>query len=69
MDTENNQPKWRYRRLSVFLILLFCILEIGYLTLYGEDTRLNETIANGVLLLMASVTGSYIFGASWENKK
>lgn len=69
VDSEGNPPPiWKYRRLAVFIILSFCIGTITYLVLHGEDTRLNETIANGVLFLMGAVSGSYIFGATWDSK-
>ena len=40
-----------------------------YLAIFGRPVSLSETIANGCLLLMASVIGSYVFGAVWDDKQ
>lgn len=49
--------------------LLWCAGMVTYLAIFGRPTTLSETIANGCLLLMASVIGSYVFGAVWEDIK
>ena len=59
---------WKYRRLCVFAILLLCGFEVVYLTLFGADTRLHETLAQGALALAGAVIGSYIFGAAYHDK-
>lgn len=41
---------------------------VTYLAVFGRAVSLSETIANGCLLLMASVIGSYVFGAVWDDK-
>ena len=62
------RPSWRIRRRIIVATLLFCAGEIIYLTLWGEDTSLAETIANGVLILAGSTIGSYVFGAVWDDR-
>lgn len=64
---RNTQGTWRIRRRIINITLLLCAGEVIYLTGWGADTRLNETIAQGVLLLAGSVIGAYVFGASWED--
>ncbi|MFG1429157.1 hypothetical protein [Roseixanthobacter glucoisosaccharinicivorans] len=49
-------------------MLLFCGGEIIYLTGWGQDHELSRTIASGVLLLMGSTIGSYVFGAVWDDR-
>jgi hypothetical protein len=61
-------PSWRIRRRIVIGTLLFCAGEIIYLTLWGDDTDLAATIANGVIILAGSTIGSYVFGAVWDDK-
>ena len=68
-DLKVNSMKWKIRRRVVILTLMFCALSVVYLMLFGEDTRLNETIVVGAFFLAGSTIGSYIFGATWENKK
>lgn len=62
------EPDWRVRRTIIITTLLFCAGEVGYLTIWGEDTNLAATIANGVLILAGSVIASYVFGAAWDTR-
>lgn len=62
------RPSWRIRRRIIVATLLFCAGEIIYLTGWGQDTDLASTIATGVILLAASVIGSYVFGAVWDDR-
>lgn len=62
------RPSWRIRRTIIVASLIFCAFWLGYLILHGTDTRLEETIAQGLLLLAGSVIGSYVFGAVWDDR-
>lgn len=62
------RPSWKIRRRIIVATLLFCAGEIVYLTIWGQDTDLAATIANGVLILAGSVIGSYVFGAVWDDR-
>jgi hypothetical protein len=62
------KPSWRVRRAIIIGTLIFCAAEILYLTVWGQDTDLAETIANGLILLAASVIGAYVFGAVWDDR-
>jgi len=66
---ENKENRWKIRRNIVNLTLTFSALSITYLMLKGNDTQLHQAIANGLILLSGSVIGSYIFGATWDDKK
>lgn len=59
---------WKNRRRTIFATLGFVAAEIVYLTVGGDDTRLNETIAMSLVMLAGSVIGSYVFGAVWDDK-
>ena len=63
-----NKPSWKYRRRVVFGTLIFCALAITWLVVRGEDIRLHETIAIGLIGLAVSVIGSYVFGAAWDDR-
>lgn len=62
-----NKPSWKIRRAIIFGTLVFCAIEVLYLTLFGEDTKLAETIASSAFLLAGSVIGAYVFGAVWDD--
>lgn len=63
-----DKERWKIRRRIVSITLVFCALSITYLMLKGQDTQLHQAIANGLILLAGSVIGSYIFGATWDDK-
>lgn len=66
--SADRNKKWQFRRTVVVMSLIFCATVITFLVLYGEDTRLNETIAMGTFILAGSVIGSSVFGAVWDDK-
>ena len=63
------QGTWKNRRRVIFGTLLYCGAIVGYLVFRGEDTGLNGDIASGLILLAASVIGSYVFGAVWDDSR
>lgn len=53
----------------MILTLLFCSGCITYLMVWGQgDSRLQETIAYGLFGTFISTLGSYLFGATWDDK-
>lgn len=67
MDKQWAAP-WAIRRRLIITTLLFCAVEIIYLTVWGRDTELHQTISASLILLAGSTLGSYVFGAAWDNK-
>lgn len=65
---RNFERSWFYRRWAALSTLIWCASMVTYLAVWGPDTRLSETIANGVLMLMGSIIAAYIFGAAWDDK-
>ncbi len=63
-----NRPPWTLRRRIVHSTLIFTGGALVYLLGWGADTRLNETIATGLIALAAATIGSYVFGAVWDDK-
>lgn len=61
------KPSWAVRRKVIFSTLAFCAITVGWMVFKGEDTVLNSTIANGLILLAGGVIGSYVFGAAWDD--
>jgi hypothetical protein len=68
--TNRNQGSkpWQFRRTIIIMSLVFCATLVTYLALYGDDTRLNETLVLGAFGLGISVIGSAVFGAVWDDK-
>ncbi|MBI1181085.1 MAG: hypothetical protein GC201_11040 [Alphaproteobacteria bacterium] len=66
-NPRNHLGTWRVRRRIIHLTLLFCAAQVAFLTLWGHDTRLAETLAWGAYALAGSVIGAYVFGAAWED--
>ena len=59
---------WRIRRPLVIATLVFCALQLAYLTIWGEDNGLTQTLAIGAYGLAGSTLGSYLFAATWDTK-
>jgi len=59
---------WFWRRWAVFSSLIVCDAVIVYLTVFGVDTRLNQDIANGALLLIAAIVNGYVFGGVVDDR-
>lgn len=59
---------WKMRRRVIVGTLFFCATSVAYLIGFGSDSELNQAIANGLILLCGSTIGSYIFGATWDDK-
>lgn len=62
------ERSWKWRRIAVFVPLGVCLGVIVWLTAFGADTRLNQDLANGAYLLIATLVGSYLFGATWDDR-
>lgn len=60
--------QWHIRRAVVIGTVLWCPILVTYLSIWGEDRRTVDTTISGCLLLMASVIGSYVFGAVWDDR-
>lgn len=61
-------PSWKIRRRVIIGTLLFLASLVGYLTVFGEDIRLHETIISSSFVLAGVVISGYIGGAVWDDK-
>ena len=66
---RTSEDRWVRRRFVIYVTLLFCGFVIIWLIFNGEDTRLNDTIANGVILLASSVIIAYVGGSAYEDTR
>lgn len=62
------ERSWYWRRWAVFSSLAVCDAVVIYLTIMGPDTRLNQDIANGTLLLIAAIVNGYVFGGLLDDR-
>lgn len=64
---KGGRPSWKNRRRVIFSTLIFCAFCIFFLLVWGDDSRVNETIALGAFSLAGSVIGFYVAGAAWTD--
>ena len=63
------ETSWRLRRRAVWLTVAFCMAGLTHLTLAGRhDSRLHETIAASLAMLLGSVVMAYIAGATYDDR-
>lgn len=66
-QSKDFSPPWKNRRIALILTTVFCAGIITYLTGWGADTRLNETIAQFAWITIIGNMTAYIFGSSFES--
>ena len=66
-DRNAGQAPWRIRRAIIFMTLAFCATCITFIVLFGDDTRVNETVIVSCFALAGATVGSYVFGAVWDD--
>jgi hypothetical protein len=64
---DPHKEGWKHRRRFMWVVQAFCMYCIYYVMISGLDTRVNETIVMSAFLTMASILGSYVFGAAWQD--
>lgn len=69
-DTDKQRSdNWSFRRKMFVTTMGFCGLVILFLIFFGDDTRLNETIALGCFGLAAAIIGFYTGFATWDDTR
>jgi hypothetical protein len=61
------KPSWRIRRRIIHLTLLFCAFCISWVLIVQDDRSVLEIVVMSAFALAATVIGSYIFGAVWDD--
>lgn len=56
-----------WRRVAVFLIIMWSMGLITYIAVYGDDDT-RKDVAFYVSGILVSTVGSYLFGATWDNQ-
>ncbi len=60
------ETSWKYRRRTMFFVLAFSFAVISY-GLYS-DNKVAETAITMAFTTVMATTGSYVFGATWDDK-
>lgn len=70
MATETPTPPgtWTKRRRIINLTLLYCAVMVVWLTERHPDSPLVSQVVLGLIGLAGAVLGSYLFGATWDDK-
>lgn len=58
---------WKIRRRIIFAALSFCALVVSKIVLSETDSQTAQVALYGAFGLSASVIGSYVFGAVWDD--
>ncbi len=58
---------WRFRRLFLFASAAFCMATVGYCLWADKNTQVAEAAVTMSFVYLMTITGSYVFGASWED--
>ena len=58
---------WPRRRRWMFVILAWLIGNAQYLIVFGQDNALHQNALITILGAIVAITGSYIFGAVWDD--
>lgn len=53
----------------MFAVSAFCVGVISYTLWKGMDTKVAETAVSMSFVALISIVGSYVFGATWDDKK
>lgn len=59
---------WRYRRRIIHLTLTWCGVFVPVMTWRYPDSTVVSQAVLGALALAGGTIGSYVFGATWDDK-
>ena len=62
------ERSWYWRRVALFTSLAVLDIVVLYLTIFGEDTRLNQDAMNGAMLSIVAIVNGYVFGGLLDDR-
>lgn len=65
--SRNDQGSWAIRRRFMFAITAFCMGTVAYSLGAQLQTSVADTAVTFSFLTLIAITGSYVFGAIWED--
>ncbi len=66
MSDTSTQGSWKVRRRVMFTVLAFSMAVICYGL--WKDNKVAETAVTMAFTAIMATTGSYVFGATWDDK-
>jgi hypothetical protein len=63
------ESSWQRRRRMMFSVVGFCMGCIAFVLYQGTDTEVARTTITMSFTTLISVTGTYVFGATWDDKR
>lgn len=67
IDRNEGMKNWTIRRRFMWMVNLFCMGCVSYITYKGTDSRTAETIVQGSFFTITATLSSYVFGAAWQD--
>lgn len=58
---------WKRRRRFMFVVAAFCAVTVAYVLLADKQGSVAETSVTMSFLTLMGITGSYVFGAVWQD--
>lgn len=65
--SRNNSGTWAVRRRFMFAVTAFCMGVVSYALGARLETSVADTAVTFSFLTLIAITGSYVFGAVWED--
>lgn len=65
-DTPATQGTWKIRRRVMFIVLAFAMGVVCWSI--WKDNKVAETAITMAFATIMATTGSYVFGATWDDK-
>lgn len=62
------QSSWTHRRRLMYSVTLFSMACVAYCLYKDTSTAVHQTAVTMAFSTLISVTGSYVFGAVWDDK-
>ncbi len=59
---------WKRRRRYMLGITIFCAAVIAFCLIKGVDTVTSQHAVDMAFITLISITGAYVFGATWDDK-
>lgn len=59
---------WTRRRRFMYLVTGFCMATVTWVLYRGTDTVVAQTVVVAAFTTLISITGAYVFGATWDDR-
>jgi hypothetical protein len=67
MISKDDRHHWLFRRRYLFVVTAFIMLLMGWSALGMAGDSLGEVILTNGFWTLAALTGTYVFGATWDH--